>query len=139
MAANGSTIQTFGKRKVFLSLPGLRVVHDFLLADVKKPILGTDFFRAHDLLIDISRRRLFRLAESSPVAALEVKARPAQFVGGLCGLRRPEIPHEGRVPAARPAPLSLDAAIQDLFANFSSVTSAPVYDAAPPKLSLIHI
>ena len=53
-AANGSSIKTFGKRNIHLSLPGLRVVHRFLLADVKKPILGSDFFRSNGLLIDLS-------------------------------------------------------------------------------------
>ena len=65
VAANGSSIRTFGKRNIFLSFPGLKVVHSFLLAEVRKPILGSDFFRANDLLIDISGRRLFRAAELS--------------------------------------------------------------------------
>ena len=47
-AANGSSIRTFGKKTFSLCFPGLRVLHEFLLADVHKPILGTDFFRAND-------------------------------------------------------------------------------------------
>ena len=85
-AANGTSISTFGKKTIKLSFAGLKVVHTFLLADVKKPILGTDFFRDNDLIIDISRRRLF-LAADSPTTVVEVRARPATFAGGLCGLR----------------------------------------------------
>ena len=53
-AANGTSIRTFGKKTIKLSFAGLKVVHTFLLADVKKPILGTDFFRDNDLIIDLS-------------------------------------------------------------------------------------
>ena len=87
-AANGSSIKTFGKKKISLSFPGLGVVHRFLLADVEKPILGSDFFRANDLLIDIAKCRLVKnSAGNVPTPAVVVKARPARFAGGLCGLR----------------------------------------------------
>ena len=57
-AANGTSIKTFGRRSISLSFRGLSVSHTFLLAEVKQPILGSDFFRAHDLLIDVPRPRL---------------------------------------------------------------------------------
>ena len=59
-AANGSSIRTFGKKTISLALPGLSVVHKFFLADVDQPILGSDFFRRHNLLIDVARQRLVR-------------------------------------------------------------------------------
>ena len=129
-AANGSSIKTFGKKTLSLCFPGLRVLHEFLLADIHKPILGTDFFRANDLLIDISRRRIFRSANAAADAVLEVRAKPARLDGRLCGLRSPDV---------RPA-----RSVDDVFSEFPSVTAAPVYDAAAPKhgvfhLSLIHI
>ena len=74
-AANGSSIKTFGEKDIFLALPGLSVVHKFLLADVQSPILGSDFFRRNHLLIDVARRRLVRTSTSSP--SLVVPARPA--------------------------------------------------------------
>ena len=87
-AANGSSIKTFGKRDIFLSLSGFKVTHTFMLADVRTAILGSDFFRAHGLLIDIAGCRLLH---SSPAhgdpARTAVRARPAQFIDGLCGLR----------------------------------------------------
>ena len=37
---------TFGVCHISLALPGVSVKHRFLLAEDKKPILGSDFFRA---------------------------------------------------------------------------------------------
>ena len=54
-AANGSSIKTYGTREIFLALPGLNVTHKFVLADVRQPILGSDFFLANNLLIDINK------------------------------------------------------------------------------------
>ena len=126
-AANGSSIQTFGKKTISLSFPGLSVVHKFLLADIKKPILGSDFFRAHKLLIDISSQRLFRPADaaSGRAAVIEVPARPVSFDSSLCGLTCPSGPGSST-------------AVDDLFAQFPSVTSAPVYDASTPKHGVFH-
>ena len=44
------TIMTLGENKHF--------VHDFHLADVKRPILGADFFINHGFLIDLKGKRL---------------------------------------------------------------------------------
>ena len=74
-AANGSSIKTFGRRAISLAFPGLSVVHKFLLADVKKPILGTDFFPANNLLIDISCQRLSRPSSQENPVPVEVRAR----------------------------------------------------------------
>ena len=125
-AANGSSIKTFGRRKIFLSLPGLSVVHQFLLADVKKPILGSDFFRANNLLIDVSHCRLVRDPGSNPsAAAVVVKAKPAFFAGDLFGLRCSSTPL---------------ASVNDVFAAFPSVTAAnQVFDSSvPPKHGVAH-
>ena len=126
-AANGTTIDAFGTRDIALCLPGLRTSHIFLLADVKRPILGTDFFRAHKLLIDISSQRLFRSAATSDgMALVEVRARPASFDRGLYGLSCP-------AGAAVSNPPPGTAHIDSLFSEFPTVTSAPVYDASTPQ------
>ena len=78
-AANGSVIRTFGSRVIPLALPNLSVSHRFLLADVKRPILGSDFFRAHDLLIDISHQCLVR-TPLSPAGLWYGLARPVLVV-----------------------------------------------------------
>ena len=58
-AVNGSPIQTFGTRSLTLSL-GLRRTFRwvFIVADVAQPILGADFLRHFNLLVDMKRSRL---------------------------------------------------------------------------------
>ena len=58
-AANGSTIRAWGTKSISLTLrSGKTYSHDFQLADVKRPILGADFFIAHGFLIDLKGKRL---------------------------------------------------------------------------------
>ena len=85
-AANGTSIRAFGKKSLKLSFRGLKNVrHSFLLADVRRPVLGSDFFRQQRLVIDISRRRLFcSLDATSPV--VEIRAKSTTFDSSLCGL-----------------------------------------------------
>ena len=58
-AANGYSIQTFGRRSVKVEL-GLAkpFTWNFTIADVTKPILGADFLRYYGLLVDLGRKRL---------------------------------------------------------------------------------
>ena len=57
--ANGSTISTYGSRRLNLDL-GLRrsFTWTFVIADVSRPILGANFLEKFSLLIDIRNRRL---------------------------------------------------------------------------------
>ena len=80
VAANGTSINTYGRKEIFLKFPGLKVLHSFLLADVRKPILETDFFRLHGLLIDNPGRRLLRTGDANSSPLTVVKARSARFV-----------------------------------------------------------
>ena len=56
---NNSAIATFGTRSLTLNL-GLRRTFRwiFIVADVKNPILGADFLRHYNLLVDVRRNRL---------------------------------------------------------------------------------
>lgn len=58
-ATNGTPIKVVGEQIVKLNL-GLRreFVWPFIVADVTSPIIGADFIRQHDLLIDLRRNRL---------------------------------------------------------------------------------
>ena len=50
VAANGSSIGTYGTKTINLCFPGgLHATQSFTLADVDHPILGVDFFRDHNL------------------------------------------------------------------------------------------
>lgn len=58
-AANGSVINTYGKKILSLDL-GLRRSFQwtFIIADVKMPILGADFLEHNNLLVDLRGKRL---------------------------------------------------------------------------------
>ena len=58
-AANNTKINTYGQKSMTLNL-GLRRVFPwmFMIADTKYPILGADFLRNFDLLVDIRRTQL---------------------------------------------------------------------------------
>ena len=65
-AANGTSIHTWGKRKVFLAIGQKgQYQHEFYLADVTRPILGADFFIKHGLAIDLRSKRLLSLDNMS--------------------------------------------------------------------------
>ncbi|CAK9799789.1 Transposon Ty3-G Gag-Pol polyprotein [Anthophora quadrimaculata] len=58
-AANGTAINTYGSKHIIISL-GLRrqFPWQFTVADVGRAIIGADFLRQHNLLVDLNRRRL---------------------------------------------------------------------------------
>ena len=73
VAANGSSIKTFGKRYLEVSFgprPGRTFKHKFWIATVCRPILGANFFMDHGLLIDMPRRRLVLSTEEVFLATL---------------------------------------------------------------------
>ncbi|CAI2738057.1 unnamed protein product, partial [Dicrocoelium dendriticum] len=58
-AANGTIIRVYGQRSRTLNLSLRRAFKwIFLVADVQTPILGLDFLRHYDLLVDVKRHRL---------------------------------------------------------------------------------
>ncbi|CAH8565955.1 unnamed protein product [Schistosoma margrebowiei] len=59
IAANESVIKTYGEQSLILDL-GLRrrFTWVFIVAQVKRPILGADFLSAHNLLVDMTNKRL---------------------------------------------------------------------------------
>ena len=90
VAANGSRIDTFGVRQINLSFSDMNVVHPFYLASVPRPILGSDFFAKHGLLIDIKNKQLVRLPERhAALAVLPAISNTASSVSALTGLHPP--------------------------------------------------
>ena len=73
-AVNGTSISTYGTRSLTLDL-GLRRSFRwiFIVADVATPILGADFLRWYNLLVDMRRNRL-----SDAVTSLAVQGTRAQ-------------------------------------------------------------
>ncbi|GFS22483.1 retrovirus-related Pol polyprotein [Elysia marginata] len=57
-AANGTSIPTYGSRNVPLCFNHRTYQAHLIIADVKRPLLGADFFRRHNLLVDLRGQRL---------------------------------------------------------------------------------
>jgi hypothetical protein len=58
IAANGSKILSYGKRKLALQFDPSRFTQSFVVADVSQPILGANFFAKNHLLIDLARSQI---------------------------------------------------------------------------------
>ena len=125
VAANGSSIRSFGVTRLPLKFHGLVAEHPFHVASVNQPILGADFFSAHGLLIDLQGRRLLRLPEDgssfcSPLA--DVQARPSTSPSTrLCGLHHPRCNK-----------------IEELLDSFPSVLVSRYDPSAPPAHGITH-
>ncbi|GFR71912.1 retrovirus-related Pol polyprotein [Elysia marginata] len=57
-AANGTTIATYGSRNVSLCFNGRTYTARLIVADIRQPLLGADFFRQHNQLVDLRGQRL---------------------------------------------------------------------------------
>ena len=117
LAANGSTISTFGTRAVTLDF-GIRRSFSwiFVLADVSCAILGADFLHYYHLQVDVRRRRL---------------------VDGLTDLSVHGITVQGTPPS--PVVISMPAsdAVASLLGDFPSVTN-PSSQPQPVKHNVCH-
>jgi len=56
--ANGSPIPMYGIQTIAIQAAGRSFTWDFIIADVKTPLLGADFLGHHGLLVDVANRRL---------------------------------------------------------------------------------
>ena len=66
-AANGSSIQTYGRRKLTLHLASSTYQWNFIIADVTRPLLGADYLRANGLLVDLKGKRLVDVTTFSSI------------------------------------------------------------------------
>ena len=64
-AADGNVIRSWGERTLPLQFSGRRFEWAFILADVDRPILGSDFLVHHKLLVDLAGRQLVDSADMS--------------------------------------------------------------------------
>jgi hypothetical protein len=58
VAANGTTIKSYGTRTVQLQIGSQLYEWPFVLAEISKPIIGADFLRSFALLVDLRGSRL---------------------------------------------------------------------------------
>ena len=83
VAANGSRIKSFGTRQMTLKVNGVRYNWRFQIADVNKPIIGADFIRAFNLLVDLNSRRLVQ-----PDGPSSIKGVLRQVPSDICNIVR---------------------------------------------------
>lgn len=75
-AANGSSMWTYGVRTVLFFFISCHFTQLFTVADVSKPLLGTDFLQDQSLLVDLRGKRLvhaatFKLISSYHAASVD--------------------------------------------------------------------
>ena len=70
LAANGSSIKTYGKRTLSLHFASNKYTWNFTVAEVTRPLLGADFLRSNSLLVDLKGKRLVDAAmyHSTPLS-----------------------------------------------------------------------
>ena len=86
-AANGTRIRTFGTRELSLEFPGIKLKHEFQLAEVNKPILGSDFFVSNNVIIDLARKKLTIPEPGNVRQTVLVEAKRATLPKSVCGLQ----------------------------------------------------
>ncbi|XP_066955729.1 uncharacterized protein [Macrobrachium rosenbergii] len=57
-AANGSPILSYGTRLLSISILGRRYTWNFIVTDMRTPLLGADFLAHFGLAFDVGRKRL---------------------------------------------------------------------------------
>ena len=121
VAANGTAIKSFGLRFIKLRLPSATsdISHPFRLADVSRPILGSDFFARTGLLVDVKNRQLVRFPrQQSPLLVV-----PASRCGSgeVFGLHSPRCNK-----------------IEEILVSFPEVLVSK-YDNSPPLHGVEHV
>ena len=115
-AANNSTISTYGTVTRTLRFAGHSYTSPFILADVNKALLGADFIRRHQLLVDLCGNRLVDATTFASVS------------GELATLSSP--------PFAL-APVSDGNIYKDLLQDFPEITQ-PTFCASCPPHGVYH-
>ena len=82
-AVNNTSIRTYGQRSLTLDL-GLRrsLPWIFIIADVKKPILGADFLRHYGLMVDMHKHKLIDTnthLQVQCIVSLDTSLRPTLY------------------------------------------------------------
>ena len=85
-AANGTPITTYGTRDVLLQLGKHRYTARLIKADVKRPLLASDFIRHHNLLVDVRGQRLIEADTYSSVTCHVTSTHPDELalIGSDC-------------------------------------------------------
>ena len=79
-AANGVRIRCWGYRRSAITIGGQEYRWNFLLAEVRFPILGIDFLKKNELLVDVNAGKLIPRAALAVPAAADVASVTARVV-----------------------------------------------------------
>ena len=61
VAANGTSIRTYGEQQVNIRLSGQAYTWTFIIAKVRHPLLGAGFLSHYSLMVDVARNRLLNI------------------------------------------------------------------------------
>ena len=75
-AANGTRINTYGRKTMRLKLGQQNFVWEVIIADVKQPLIGADFLRENQLIVDLQNRKLLDTKTFYGVNLVECHASP---------------------------------------------------------------
>lgn len=138
LAANGTHIMTYGEQTLNLSLQKQAFSARVVIADVKRSILGADFLRQHNLLVDVRGKRLIDATSyaSIPCSVSEVFVEELALLDSNCNKFR-------KVLADFPEllqPTFSSAEVKHGVSHHIPTSGPPVYARArrlaPEKLSL---
>ena len=118
VAANGSRIRCYGEKKVRFHVGSRTYEWKFLVADVKRSLIGADFLTHSSLLVDLRNKQMVHPDDLNATPLQQTKHRSR--ISGLTF-----------AASARPSPLS------KLFAEFPTVT-VPNFKIEHPKHAVRH-
>ena len=118
VAANGSRIRCYGEKRLPLNVGTRRYEWNFLVADVRRPLIGADFLTHSSLMVDLRNKRLVHPEEMSSTPLQQTR-------------RRSRITGLAFAATANPSPLA------KLFTEFPSVT-VPNFQIERPKHEVKH-
>ena len=119
VAANGSQIRCYGEKKLRLQVGTRSYEWKFLVAEVRRPLIGADFLTHTSLLVDLKNRQLIHPEELSAVPLRQSK-RQSRITG--LAFAAPE----------NPSPLTR------LFSEFPAIT-VPNFKLEHPKHGVRHV
>ena len=115
LAANRSSIRTYGMRALSLRFGSSTYKWNFVVADVARPLLGADFLRSNSLLVDLENKRLVDAATYQSARLRSTRAM---------------VPHLDAISVSTNP-------YDSLLANFPEITT-PNYMQSSPKHGIQH-
>ena len=118
VAANGTRIRCYGEKKLRLQVGSRNYEWKFLVAEVRRPLIGADFLTQTSLLVDLKNRQLIHPEELTAVPLRRSK-------------RHSRITGLAFAASEKPSPLAR------LFTEFPSIT-VPNFKIDSPKHEVRH-